>query len=64
MTCDGYDVIANSMNTPNMEVGDWIVVGGIKYLIIYYKRDGIIHCWAIIKIQWYECLKKNCLMEK
>lgn len=29
MTCDGYDVIANSMNTPNMEVGDWIVVGGM-----------------------------------
>ena len=31
MTCDGYDVIANSISAPEMEVGDWIVVGG-KFL--------------------------------
>jgi len=29
MTCDGYDVIANTLNTPEMEVGDWIVIGGM-----------------------------------
>jgi len=29
MTCDGYDVIANSISAPEMEVGDWIVVGGM-----------------------------------
>jgi len=28
-TCDGYDVIANKMGLPEMEVGDWIVLGGM-----------------------------------
>ncbi len=32
-TCDGADIIANNLLTPEMEVGDWIVVGGMgRYL--------------------------------
>lgn len=29
MTCDGRDVIANNFVTPEMEVGDWLVFGGM-----------------------------------
>ncbi len=29
MTCDGMDVIANNIKTPNMNVDDWIVLGGM-----------------------------------
>lgn len=29
MTCDGYDIIANNMNLPEMNVGDWIIFGGM-----------------------------------
>jgi diaminopimelate decarboxylase len=28
-TCDGMDVIANNMKVPAMEVGDWLVFGGL-----------------------------------
>jgi hypothetical protein len=41
MTCDGYDVIANSINVPEMEVGDWIVVGG-KLFFIFKEWDHIL----------------------
>jgi len=29
MTCDGYDIIANRMELPEMDVGDWMVMGGM-----------------------------------
>jgi len=29
MTCDGYDIIANNINVPEMNVGDWIFMGGM-----------------------------------
>jgi diaminopimelate decarboxylase len=30
MTCDGRDVIANNLTMPSdLEVGDWIVMGGM-----------------------------------
>ena len=29
MTCDGYDIIVNSIDMPNMEVGDWLIFGGM-----------------------------------
>jgi len=29
MTCDGCDVIANKLSMPEMEIGDWIVLGGM-----------------------------------
>lgn len=29
MTCDGYDIIANNMNLPEMNIGDWIIFGGM-----------------------------------
>lgn len=28
-TCDGADIIANNLLTPNLEVGDWIILGGM-----------------------------------
>jgi len=29
MTCDGWDIICKNLQLPEMEVGDWIVVGGM-----------------------------------
>lgn len=29
MTCDGYDIIANNIKVPEMEVGDWMMMGGM-----------------------------------
>jgi hypothetical protein len=29
MTCDGYDIIAKNLPMPNMQVGDWLVLGGM-----------------------------------
>ena len=29
MTCDGSDVVANNLSVPEMEVGDWIIIGGM-----------------------------------
>ena len=29
MTCDGWDIICKNLEIPEMEVGDWIVVGGM-----------------------------------
>lgn len=29
MTCDGYDIIANSLKMPDMEIGDWLLMGGM-----------------------------------
>ncbi|MFN9908952.1 MAG: hypothetical protein ACK56F_22990, partial [bacterium] len=31
-TCDGLDIIANNLLTPEMKVGDWIVLGGMGNL--------------------------------
>lgn len=29
MTCDGRDIIAKNFQTPEMEIGDWMVFGGM-----------------------------------
>ena len=29
MTCDGRDIIANNFVAPDMNVGDWMVFGGM-----------------------------------
>ncbi len=29
MTCDGYDIVCKNLEIPEMDVGDWIVVGGM-----------------------------------
>lgn len=29
MTCDGRDIIANNFSVPDMEIGDWMVLGGM-----------------------------------
>ena len=29
MTCDGWDIICKNLEIPEMDVGDWIVVGGM-----------------------------------
>ena len=29
MTCDGRDIIATDFMTPDMEVGDWLIFGGM-----------------------------------
>jgi diaminopimelate decarboxylase len=29
MTCDGYDIIANNLNMPELNVNDWMVFGGM-----------------------------------
>lgn len=29
MTCDGRDIIATDFALPNLEVGDWLVFGGM-----------------------------------
>jgi len=29
MTCDGMDIIANNMSIPDLQVGDWLVMGGM-----------------------------------
>lgn len=29
MTCDGYDIICKNLSIPSMNVGDWIIVGGM-----------------------------------
>lgn len=34
-TCDGGDIIANNILTPEMQVGDWIVVGGMGAYLFY-----------------------------
>jgi diaminopimelate decarboxylase len=29
MTCDGYDIIARSIDMPSMNVGDWLIFGAM-----------------------------------
>lgn len=29
MTCDGRDIIATNFTTPDMNVGDWLIFGGM-----------------------------------
>ena len=29
MTCDGWDIVCKHLEIPEMEVGDWIIVGGM-----------------------------------
>lgn len=29
MTCDGYDVIIKNIKMPELQVGDWIIMGGM-----------------------------------
>lgn len=29
MTCDGYDIIANNLPIPSLEMNDWLVFGGM-----------------------------------
>jgi hypothetical protein len=29
MTCDGYDIIARNAHIPELNVGDWLVIGGM-----------------------------------
>ena len=29
MTCDGMDILSKNMGLPDMELGDWLVFGGM-----------------------------------
>lgn len=29
MTCDGYDIVARNAMMPELNIGDWLVIGGM-----------------------------------